>query len=644
MTDRRADRARRLCQGWQEAAAELTTNVWFGDAVRVDRDARDAFTRTIAGPASGGLDAAPGRVAALHRAWSDPLVRHDLLHDTAAAHDLDALPSSFTGNGEQFARLLAEGELAGARLALDQLVDRTCAGGSASEHFDRVFAERVLRDMSDGPVAAVTPTEDVRDRLVTVAARMATAAPELFASAWSFVGDVVVIGEAPGRPPRESMPDSFSQPGLSGVVFFSPAVLALPWHAEVTLLHEAVHQKLYTLLLTRPLYEREGVDDETAVPIPWRATTWTPRRTISALHAYVHMSVALAALIEAAVDQGRPLDPPDGSEEDPLVLLRVHQDRMAYLADRSRGLGRAHLAEAGLDLVRWLGLVADDITRGPGRTEESATDSPLFGAPAPAPVDAGQASPNPSVATTPTTTWEWVLLSAGIEQCLFDVTFLGSRWACLWSRGRCPGLREKGQPEHDNGCCQMGAVVDQAEVAKLKRSVAQLSEADWDPELSQHQVNAGLTPTRPGVWQTQKRHGACIFHNRDGRGCAFHQLAERTGQSVLDLKPDVCWQVPLYYRPGRPPVLGGRQDRDWTEDGSDPGWAWWCATAHDPNAYEPDNPPVWQSMRAEITRMVGEALYAELAAYFTTRAGSWMSVPPAQAVALTRKRGSARTT
>ena len=52
MTTDREHLARRLSLGWQETAAELCSNVWFGDAERVDRDGRDAFARTVA-PALG---------------------------------------------------------------------------------------------------------------------------------------------------------------------------------------------------------------------------------------------------------------------------------------------------------------------------------------------------------------------------------------------------------------------------------------------------------------------------------------------------------------------------------------------------------------------------------------------------------------
>ena len=62
---------------------------------------------------------------------------------------------------------------------------------------------------------------------------------------------------------------------------------------------------------------------------------------------------------------------------------------------------------------------------------------------------------------------------------------------------------------------------------------------------------------KKGIWvkvgkddyRTRLVDGACIFLNRPGfatgPGCALHQLAERTGQHHSDVKPEVCWQLPL---------------------------------------------------------------------------------------------------
>ena len=192
MTTDRDRLARRLSLGWQETADELCSDVWFGDAERVDRDGRDAFARTLA-PALG-IDGrlSPTDLEGLHHAWTDRLPRHDLLHAEGAA--LGSTGATGLGDGatvNSFARVLAAGELDRARVELDRLVDRTGPPGtgrrSLRPDLRRAGAARPeQRPGDEGGPRRRRP----HDRLVTVAARMAAATPDLFADAWSFVGDV----------------------------------------------------------------------------------------------------------------------------------------------------------------------------------------------------------------------------------------------------------------------------------------------------------------------------------------------------------------------------------------------------------------------------------------------------------------------
>jgi hypothetical protein len=357
VTDPRADLARQLAGDVEAAEAELCRNLWFGDAERLLLDARNAFGRSMVerlgdeGPPAGG--------------WEDPLVRALLLRDEGLGPDdvarlLDDLPP--VPSGAAFAEALVAGRSA------EPLVRALLAAGGGTGRraawFDEVFARFVLPQLTDGEVGHQAADDAFLQRFTTVCTRTARAAPDLFTSAWSFVGDVGVIAPPAAEvlAAREApLPDSFSQPGLSGIVFFSPWVLDLPWHAEVTVLHEAVHQKLYTLLLTRPLFDRVVDEEATQVPVPWRGTSWPVRRAVSACHAYVHMSVALGALVRQAVEDGRPLLPDDGGADDPLVLLQVHIERMLHLAEQVARFDRSTLAEPGVDLVRWLRAVALDL-------------------------------------------------------------------------------------------------------------------------------------------------------------------------------------------------------------------------------------------------------------------------------------------
>jgi hypothetical protein len=116
--------------------------------------------------------------------------------------------------------------------------------------------------------------------------------------------------------------------------------------------------------------------------------------------------------------------------------------------------------------------------------------------------------------------------------------------------------------------------------------------------------------------------GACIFLNRPGfaggAGCALHAHALRTGVHFVRTKPDVCWQLPIRrtYRTVE------RQDgtsylevsiaeydrRGWGPGGHD--LDWYCSGNTEAHV---NVEPVYVENRAELTELMGEAAYAELA-------------------------------
>ena len=85
--------------------------------------------------------------------------------------------------------------------------------------------------------------------------------------------------------------------------------------------------------------------------------------------------------------------------------------------------------------------------------------------------------------------------------------------------------------------------------------------------------------------------GACIFLNRPGfpagAGCALHKAAEAQGRSHVELKPEVCWQLPLRREDetaadGRVTSVVRQWDRrHWGEGGDE--FHWWCT--EDPEAF-----------------------------------------------------------
>src|SRR5919112_321448 len=93
--------------------------------------------------------------------------------------------------------------------------------------------------------------------------------------------------------------------------------------------------------------------------------------------------------------------------------------------------------------------------------------------------------------------------------------------------------------------------------------------------------------------------GACIFLNRPGfeggAGCALHLAALAAGESPIEWKPSVCWQLPI--RVDWEPVDDGAREiatvrrwsrADWGDEGVDMAW---CCTEGE-RAYVGDRPVV----------------------------------------------------
>ena len=120
---------------------------------------------------------------------------------------------------------------------------------------------------------------------------------------------------------------------------------------------------------------------------------------------------------------------------------------------------------------------------------------------------------------------------------------------------------------------------------------------------------------------------ACVFLNRvgfeAGPGCALHLHALRTGQHHSEVKPEVCWQLPLrrldeVQEDGSVISYLSEFGRDgWGEGGLDFGW--WCTEA--PEAFTGAD-PVYRSLEPELRLMLGDGVYDELAKYLDERVAS----------------------
>ena len=207
-----------------------------------------------------------------------------------------------------------------------------------------------------------------------------------------------------------------------------------------------------------------------------------------------------------------------------------------------------------------------------------------------------------------------------------DLTWLCSRWTCIFGRG-CHGT-VAGQAS--TGCCNHGAYFsDKADEKRVKPYVKQLTREDWQfHDLGHDGKNGKLNVIIPADEDDEKRNktrvhdGACIFANRadhpGGVGCALHGLALRLGLNPLETKPEVCWQLPVRReqewvdRPDSTRILRSTvaefDRRGWGEGGHD--LDWYCSTAPDAHV---GGEPMYVSYGPELTALLGKPAYDELA-------------------------------
>lgn len=245
---------------------------------------------------------------------------------------------------------------------------------------------------------------------------------------------------------------------------------------------------------------------------------------------------------------------------------------------------------------------------------------------------------------------EWVSFEDPKEErtWVFDVTFLTSNWTCIYGRG-CKGVLTEPAPELVHGCCSYGAhFVDRADARRVERAAKTLTPEQWQ---FHDQARKGIMKrTKRGELVTRLVDDACIFLNRPGfptgAGCALHQAALSRGKQPLELKPEVCWQLPLRREDevaddGHVTSTIRQWDRrHWGTGGEE--FAWWCTEA--PDAFVGTR-PVYEEMEAELTEMVGRRTYQMLLAHLKERATRLRKgVPlPHPAVRRTKRRPSSPT-
>jgi hypothetical protein len=206
----------------------------------------------------------------------------------------------------------------------------------------------------------------------------------------------------------------------------------------------------------------------------------------------------------------------------------------------------------------------------------------------------------------------------------FDRTFLESDWTCIYGAG-CHGILPERAAHLEQGCCSAGAHLgDGAEGRAEALNVAAYASVLGHEQWQYHHEFAERGPA--AIFRDEHRNhtrvidGACVFLNRPGfaggAGCALHIGAVAAGEPPLDWKPSVCWQLPLRVDwsevdDDTEQATVRRWSRaDWGEIG--PTMAWCCTERSDGGeAYIADDPVV-DSMRRELTQLVGPEVYVEL--------------------------------
>jgi hypothetical protein len=198
-----------------------------------------------------------------------------------------------------------------------------------------------------------------------------------------------------------------------------------------------------------------------------------------------------------------------------------------------------------------------------------------------------------------------------------DLTWLTSRWTCIFGRG-CQGIDAR---RPDAGCCVHGAhFSDKKDKKRVAAWVERLTPELWEHERTGRKK--GWTEKEDGAEKTRVVKGACIFHNSEdfagGFGCALHHLAAQEGTSFIEAKPEVCWQLPLRRSYERRTledgtkylvvVLGEYTRPDWGPGGHD--FPWYCSSNSDAHV---GTEPVFESSKDEIVALIGQAAYEQLA-------------------------------
>ena len=198
-----------------------------------------------------------------------------------------------------------------------------------------------------------------------------------------------------------------------------------------------------------------------------------------------------------------------------------------------------------------------------------------------------------------------------------DLTWLTSNWTCIYGTG-CKGVFAD-QP--NAGCCTEGAMFsDAADEAKVLEIAKKLTPEIWQffDEAKDAQGNLNIAEVdEDDERKTRTVDGSCIFLNRKGEfptfGCVLHHFAEQNDLKSLEVKPDVCWQLPIRRsfetrevgeRDYSVTVIGEYERLAWGDGGED--FDWYCSSDSDAHV---GTQPVYLSNADELKALMGSENY-----------------------------------
>ena len=208
----------------------------------------------------------------------------------------------------------------------------------------------------------------------------------------------------------------------------------------------------------------------------------------------------------------------------------------------------------------------------------------------------------------------------------FEREFLESNWVCLFGNG-CQGILAQPAAELNQGCCSLGAHLGDDPAGEQEAMTVAAYASVLDATQWQFQNIATADPDQViAIFRDDERthtrvvDGACIFLNRPGfpggEGCALHIAAVEAGESPIEWKPSVCWQLPL--RLDWEEIDESTESAtvrrwtlvDWGEQGEK--MAWCCTERSDGGEAYSGSEPVIDSLAEPLTTLAGEDVYVEL--------------------------------